>query len=86
MPCIIEKNSNITRNMEKTTKDIIDIFVSVVDNYGDMGFACEYIRTMQLVYLNKFQYVIWVDNVDTFSDFIHKSNINDIMVVDIVDF
>jgi hypothetical protein len=70
MPCIIEKNSKITRNMEKTTKDIIDIFLSIVDNYGDMGFVCECIRAIQLVYPNEFQYFVWVDDKSLFENFV----------------
>jgi hypothetical protein len=86
MPCIIEKNSKITRNMEKTTKDIIDIFLSIVDNYGDMGFACEYIQAMQFTYPNQFQYIVWVDNKNLFENFVRQSHICDITIVDIVDF
>ncbi|MBX9809191.1 hypothetical protein K2X92_02265 [Candidatus Gracilibacteria bacterium] len=72
--------------MEKTNKYIIDILVSIVDNYGDMGFACEYIKKMQLAYPTEFQYVVWVDKIDIFECFVQQSGIDNITVTDTRDF
>lgn len=72
--------------MEKTNKYIIDILVSIVDNYGDMWFACEYIKKMQLAYPTEFQYVVWVDKIDIFECFVQQSGIDNITVTDTRDF
>jgi len=61
MSCIIEKTYKITSNMQKTSS-IIDIFVNVVDNYGDMGFACEFILACQRGLGEECEYSIWTND------------------------
>ena len=49
---------------------IIDIFVDIVDNYGDMGFACESILALETEYPGIFTYVIWTNNTQKMTSFI----------------
>ena len=44
-------------------KKNIDILLSVVDNYGDMGFACELLYWLASVYHDIFSYTLWTDDV-----------------------
>ncbi len=83
--CIIGKKYKITSIMEKTS-NIIDIFVNVVDNYGDMGFACEFIQACMNGFPAEFRYIIWTNDVTKMQEFVWKSGISDIEVVNITDF
>jgi hypothetical protein len=65
---------------------IIDVFVNIVDNYGDMGFACEFIQACRNEYDEQYRYIIWTNNAIKMQEFARQSNIPDIEVVDIVDF
>lgn len=85
MGCIIEKKHKITSVMQKTWS-IIDIFVYIVDNYGDMWFACEFIQACKNEFINQYSYVIWTDNVIKMQEFARQSGISDISIVDIVEF
>ncbi len=85
MGCIIEKKHKITSVMQKT-RNIIDIFVHIVDNYGDMGFACEFIQACRNEFDKQYAYVIWTNNVIAMEEFARKSGISDILIVDIVEF
>ena len=51
-------------------KIIIDIFVDIVDNYGDMGFACESILALENEYHGIFTYVIWANNTQKMTSFV----------------
>lgn len=42
----------------------IDIFLSVIDNSGDMGFACELIAGIERAYPRMYEFAIWTDSVD----------------------
>lgn len=83
--CIIEKKHKITSIMEKTN-NIIDIFVDIVDNYGDMGFAIEFIQACRVEYGEQFNYNLWTNNVSKMYEFARLAGIADIDIVDIVDF
>ena len=43
---------------------IIDIFLSVIDNSGDMGFAVELIAGIERGYPRLYEVIIWTDAVD----------------------
>ena len=70
----------------KRTRNIIDIFVTIVDNYGDMGFAYELIEAMQYEFGDAYEYIIWTDRVDAMRKFVLQSRLSDIAIADIVDF
>jgi hypothetical protein len=42
----------------------IDIFLSVIDNSGDMGFAVELIAGIEREYPGLYEFAIWTDSVD----------------------
>jgi hypothetical protein len=42
----------------------IDIFLSVIDNFGDIGFAVELIAGIEREYPWLYEFVIWTDSVD----------------------
>jgi hypothetical protein len=65
---------------------IIDIFVTVIDNYGDMGFACELISAIEQEYGEQYTCVIWTDDVMAMSDFVSISGVGDIAIGDISEF
>ncbi len=65
---------------------IIDVFISIVDNYGDMGFACELVSALRSEYREQYQYVIWTDNTQKMSQFAKKSLIGKAKIADIADF
>lgn len=67
-------------------ENIIDIFVSIVDNYGDMGTACELAQSLQKTYPWEFQYHIWTDNVSTFESFASRAGVDGLYLGDIYDF
>ena len=70
----------------KRASNTIDIFVSIVDNYGDMGFARELIEAMQYEFGEAYEYIIWTDRVDVMRQFLNQSGSTDMNVVDIIDF
>lgn len=63
--------------------EIIDIFVTIVDNYGDMGFACEFVSALHCEYGEQYESIIWTDDVPAMSDFVRKSGIGEIEIGDI---
>ena len=65
---------------------IIDIFVDIVDNYGDMGFACESILALETEYPGIFTYVIWTNNAQKMTSFITSFGLWDILILDISEF
>ena len=83
--CIIEKNHKIT-SIKKKKKNIIDIFVDIVDNYGDMGFACEFIQGCRDEFGELYSYSIWTNSVAKMQGFARQSGISDIDIVDLVEF
>jgi hypothetical protein len=50
----------------------IDLLVSIVDNYGDMGFAVEFILAWQREYGDGVGFVIWTDDVEKMQAFTTK--------------
>jgi len=70
----------------KQQKSIIDIFVTIIDNYGDMGFACEFIHAINSEYWELYNCIVWTDNVPAMSEFVTKSGIGEILISDISDF
>ncbi len=70
----------------KKPEIIIDIFVTVVDNYGDMGFACEFISALRSEYGEQYECVIWTDDVVAMSGFVSLSGIGELDIGDISDF
>ncbi|NRH20658.1 elongation factor P maturation arginine rhamnosyltransferase EarP [Candidatus Gracilibacteria bacterium] len=65
---------------------IIDIFVDIVDNYGDMGFACECIMAQEHEYPGIFDCVIWTNNTQVMRDFARSFGMRDIFILDISEF
>ncbi len=47
----------------------IDILLSVVDNYGDMGFACELVISFEQAYPSEHHFRIFTDNVEKVGEF-----------------
>jgi hypothetical protein len=83
--CIIEKKHKITRIMEKIN-NIIDIFVDIVDNYGDMGFACEFIQACRVEFGDEYTYILWTNNISKMQEFARQTGVSGIDIGDIVDF
>ena len=54
-------------------KKNIDILLSVIDNYGDMGFACELLIWLERVYPWVFVYDIWTDDVWAVTSFFERN-------------
>ena len=54
-------------------KKNIDIFLSVVDNYGDMGFLTEILFAFQKREKDAFVFSIWTDAADAISSFLQKN-------------
>lgn len=67
-------------------KIIIDIFVDIVDNYGDMGFACESILALENEYHGIFTYVIWANNTQKMTSFVTSFGLWGILILDISEF
>jgi hypothetical protein len=65
---------------------IIDLLVTIIDNYGDMGTACELITALRSGYGDQYGYVIWTNDVDRMSKFVRESGIGDIAIRDITMF
>lgn len=70
----------------KQTPFIIDIFVDIVDNYGDMGFTCECIISLEREYPGIFDCVIWTNNTQIMRDFVSSFGMRDILIFDISEF
>lgn len=71
--------------MQKTPI-IIDIFVHVVDNYGDMGFACEFILMCQCELGKGYEYSIWTNDIHKVYAFVRQAGVLGVLIGDIVDF
>jgi hypothetical protein len=71
--------------MEKM-RNIIDIFVNIIDNYGDMGFATEFIQACRYEYWDEYQYSIWTNEVEKMIHFVRQTGISDIEIGEIGDF
>jgi hypothetical protein len=70
----------------KNPKIIIDIFVTIIDNYGDMGFACEFVSALCSEYGEQYECIIWTDDVLAMTEFVRRSGVGDIEIGDISDF
>ena len=70
----------------KKPEIIIDIFVTIVDNYGDMGFVCEFISALRSEYGEQYECVIWTDDIVAMSGFVSLSDICEVAIGDISDF
>jgi hypothetical protein len=62
---------------------IIDLLVTIIDNYGDMGTACELITALRSGYGDQYGFVIWTNDVDRMTKFVRASGIGDIAIRDI---
>ena len=51
------------------TPRIIDIFLSVIDNYGDMGFAVELLSGFKQRFRDVYDFCIWTDSPSKTEDF-----------------
>jgi hypothetical protein len=47
----------------------IDILLSVVDNYGDIGFALELVYSLEYLSPDRYSYTIWTDNLSSVERF-----------------
>lgn len=54
-------------------KKNIDIFLSVIDNYGDIGFACELILWLEQNFPREFSYSLWTDDIEKTNSFFHHN-------------
>jgi hypothetical protein len=70
----------------KNPKIIIDIFVTIIDNYGDMGSACEFISALRSEYGEQYECMIWTDDVLAMTEFVCESGIGEVEIGDISDF
>jgi hypothetical protein len=72
--CIIENSLRIakTNSMLPTQSHLrpLDIIVSVVDNYGDMGMILEFILSMHQFAPMSFSYHIWTDSPELVHHFL----------------
>ena len=66
--------------------EIIDIFVTVIDNYGDMGFACEFISAIEREYGEQYECVVWTDDAMAMREFVSISGIGEVAIGDISEF
>lgn len=64
----------------------IDIFVTIVDNFGDMWFAYEFIVACQREFGDAFQFVIWTNDVWKVRIFFWQAGILEADIVNIEDF
>lgn len=51
----------------------IDIILSVIDNYGDIGFACELMDGWRREVGTETIFVIWTDNILEVTSFIDRN-------------
>ena len=68
--CILLKLPRITIKMRK----IIHIALSVIDNLGDIGFACELMRAFEERFPDSYQWVIWTDASEKVRAFFEKNH------------
>ena len=66
--------------------EFIDIFVTVIDNYGDMGSACEFISAIEREYCEQYTCVIWTDDAMAMREFVSRSGIGEVAIGDIIEF
>jgi hypothetical protein len=57
----------------KPTIQYIDIILSVIDNYGDIGFACELMAAWRREVESNTCFVIWTDRVPEVTSFVDKN-------------
>ena len=57
----------------KPTIRYIDIILSVIDNYGDIGFACELIDAWRREIDTETIFIIWTDKVLDVTSFVDKN-------------
>jgi hypothetical protein len=69
-------------NQLTSSPTLIHICLSVIDNLGDMGFACELLRSFHEESSGKYGFVIWTDNHQKTERFFEK-NRDDIAPYDI---
>ena len=62
----------------------IHICLSVIDNLGDIGFACELIRWFHEIYPQEYNFIVWTDDLEKTKIFLEK-NRDDIGSFDIFD-
>ncbi|MFZ2255767.1 MAG: hypothetical protein WAW59_02490 [Patescibacteria group bacterium] len=70
------------------TPRYIDIILSVIDNFGDIGFACELMTAWRREIGMNCVFVVWTDRVPEVETFIHKNQhlLGDIEIRDRADF
>lgn len=66
--------------------EIIDIFITVIDNYGDMGFACEFISAIEREYGEQYECVVWTDDAMAMREFVSRSGLGEVAIGDIAEF
>lgn len=76
----------MARNSMQQPVLILDLFVHIVDNYGDMGFACEFILCWQREYGSNYQFYIWTNDLVRMQKFARQFGISDVEIVDISTF
>jgi hypothetical protein len=76
----------MARNSMQQPALILDLFVHIVDNYGDMGFACEFILCWQKEYGSDYQFSIWTNDIVRMEKFARQFGISDVEIVDISNF
>lgn len=57
----------------KPTIRYIDIILSVIDNFGDIGFACELMSAWRREVGTEEIFVIWTDNILEVTSFVDKN-------------
>ena len=62
----------------------IHICLSVIDHLGDIGFACELIRSFHEAYPQKYDFIVWTDDLEKTAVFFQR-NRDDIGSFDIFD-
>lgn len=65
--------SFLTREKSRQPFRTIHILLSVIDNLGDMGFACELIRSFHEIFSEQYHFVIWTDAFEKTEQFFEKN-------------
>lgn len=80
--CIIKKSLRIAKNlfMPYTSPRIFDLFVLVVDNYGDIGMVAEFILATELVYPRFFIFRVWTDSPQSVRSFFENNHLEHISI------
>jgi hypothetical protein len=84
MSCIIEKRYTIATMMQEQVQPLfqrdwiisVDILLSVVDNYWDIGFATELMISLDSVNVGKYCFRIFTDNPVLVTGFLEKNRTN----------